>query len=160
MIAGQTPLHYVILDNGQNASMVLKKLSKYPLDVDIRDKQTGKTVLELCQTKGRKHLMPILLEAVQTWNEFKQAVQLGLDKPEVCNICMLINLVDDLDEYVLVVLFLCVCMYVQMCSCTHAHEHVHTHTHTRAHVHTHVPTCTHSSHIVLFSHLHNISLLK
>ena len=79
------PLHYIILDNGQNAAMVLKKLSKYPLDVDVRDKKTGKTVVELCQAKGRKHLMPLLLEAVQTWNEFKDAVQLGLDKPEVCN---------------------------------------------------------------------------
>ena len=65
--------------------MVLKKLSKYPLDVDVRDKKTGKTVVELCQTKGRKHLMPLLVEAVQTWNEFRDAVQLGLDKPEVCN---------------------------------------------------------------------------
>ena len=91
MTAGQTPLHYVILDNGQNATMVLRKLSKYPLDVDIKDKKTGKTVLELCQTKGRKHLMPLLLEAVQTWNEFKEAVQLGLDKPEVCNF-VLVNL--------------------------------------------------------------------
>ena len=63
--------------------MVLRKLSKYPMDVEIRDKKTGKTVMELCQTKGRKHLMPLLLESVQMWNEFKEAVQLGLDKPEV-----------------------------------------------------------------------------
>ena len=91
MTAGQTLLHYVILDNGQNAIMVLRKLSKYPLDVDIRDNKSGKTVLELCQTKGCKHLMPLLLEAVQTWNEFKEAVQLGLDKPEVCTF-VLVNL--------------------------------------------------------------------
>jgi len=83
LCAGQTPLHYVMLDNGPHAMMVLRMLCKYPLDTDVRDKKTSKTVLELCNTKGRKRLMPLLVEAIQTWNDFKEAVVLGLDKPEV-----------------------------------------------------------------------------
>ena len=72
-----------MLDNGPHAIMVLRMLCKYPLDTDVRDKKTTKTVLELCNTKGRKRLMPLLVEAIQTWNNFKEAVMLGLDKPEV-----------------------------------------------------------------------------
>jgi len=72
-----------MLDNGPHAIMVLRMLCKYPLDTDVRDRKTAKTVLELCNTKGRKRLMPLLVEAIQTWNDFKEAVMLGLDKPEV-----------------------------------------------------------------------------